>query len=165
MDILLRQVRIIDPSSPFHHQVTDVFIQNGIISEIGTLSRSSDKELSIPGLCVSPGWVDIFSNFCDPGFEYKETLQTGSKAAASGGFTDVFVLPNTNPVIYHKSAVEYIVQSSKKLEINIHPIGAVTKNAEGKELSEMYDMSESGAIAFSDGINAIQSSGLLLKAL
>ena len=165
MDILLRQVRIIDPSSPFHLQQTDIFIQNGQIAEIGSINRKSDRTIQIEGLCVSPGWVDLFSNFCDPGYEFKETLDSGSKAAASGGFTDVFVVPNTSPVIHHKSSVEYIVRSSKPLEVTIHPLAAITKNTEGKELSEMYDMAQSGAVAFSDGIEPVQSSGLLLKAL
>lgn len=165
MDILIRQVRIIDPSSPFHQQLSDIFIQNGQITDIGTISRSAERIIHVDGLCVSPGWVDIFSNFCDPGYEFRETLQSGSKAAAAGGFTDVFVIPNTSPVIHHKSSVEYIVQASKPLEVTVHPIAAITKNAEGKELSEMYDMAQSGAVAFSDGIEPVQSSGLLLKAL
>jgi dihydroorotase len=77
----------------------------------------------------------------------------------------VFVLPNTTPVLQNKSGIEYIVQKGKGMSVSIHPIGAITKNAEGKELAEMYDMTQSGAVAFSDGINSVQSSGLLLKAL
>jgi len=165
MDILLRQVRIIDPSSPFHQQQVDILIQNGKIGQIGTIDSHATKEIQIDGLHVSPGWVDVYANFCDPGLEYKETLVTGAHAAAAGGFTDVMVLPNTMPVLHNKSLVEYIVQKSKQLPVNVHPIGAITKNAEGKELAEMYDMYESGAVAFSDGTNTIQSSGILLKAL
>jgi dihydroorotase len=114
---------------------------------------------------VSPGWVDIFSHFCDPGYEFKETLETGAAAAAAGGYTQVFILPNTLPVIQSKSHVEYIVQKSKTLPVSIHPLGAVTKNIEGKDLAEMYDMHASGAVAFSDGLHPVQVSGLLLKAL
>ena len=165
MDILLRQVRIIDTSSPFHQQQVDILIQNGIISEIGSLKKKEDKEINIPGLCVSPGWLDVFSNFCDPGFEYKETLESGANAAAAGGYTDVMILPNTTTALHNKSGIEYIVQRSKTLPVSIHPIAAVTKNTEGKELAEMYDMHQSGAVAFSDGTCTIQSSGLLLKAL
>ena len=165
MDILLRQVRIIDPSSPFHQQQVDILIQNGKIGQIGNIDSNATRELQINGLHVSPGWVDVYANFCDPGMEYKETLVTGAHASAAGGFTDVMVLPNTMPVLHNKSLVEYIVQKSKQLPVNIHPIGAITKNAEGKELAEMYDMHESGAVAFSDGTNTIQSSGILLKAL
>jgi len=166
MKLLIKQARIVDPISSLNGQITDIFIDNGIISGLGSeVSQSADKVISIPGLHVSPGWVDVFANFGDPGYEFKETLETGSSAAAAGGYTDVMVIPNTNPCIHNKSNVEYIVQKSKSLPVNVYPIGAITKNTEGKELAEMYDMKASGAIAFSDGINSVQSSGLLLKAL
>jgi dihydroorotase len=109
--------------------------------------------------------MDVFANFADPGYEFKETLETGAQAAAAGGYTDVMVIPNTNPVLHSKSNIEYIVQKSKSLSVTIYPIGAITKNTEGNELAEMYDMKASGAIAFSDGINSVQSAGLLVKAL
>ncbi|TAL40717.1 MAG: dihydroorotase [Chitinophagaceae bacterium] len=166
MKILIKQAKVVDPSSPFNGQTVDIFIENGIISKIDKkVSSKADKEITSEGLCVSPGWVDIFSNFTDPGYEYKETLETGAVAAAAGGYTDVFIIPNTKPAIDNKGQVEYIAQKSKSLPINIYPIGAVTKNIEGKELAEMYDMKTSGAIAFSDGIYCVQSAGLLLKAL
>jgi dihydroorotase len=166
MNLLLRQVTVIDPSSPFHQQQTDIFIQDGIIRSAGkNLNVQSEKVIDRKGLYVSTGWFDVFAHFPDPGFEFKESLETGSRAAAAGGFTDVMVIPNTAPVVHNKSAVEYIVQRSKTLPANLHPIGAVTKNAEGKELAEMYDMHHSGATAFGDGNCTIQSSGILLKAL
>jgi len=166
MKILIKQASIVDPSSPFNGQTADIFIENGIITRIGSsLAEKADKEIAVPGLHVSPGWVDVFANFADPGYEFKETLETGAAAAAAGGYTDVFVIPNTNPCIHNKSNVEYIVQKSKSFTVNIHPIGAITKNTEGKELAEMYDMKASGAVAFSDGINSVQSAGLLVKAL
>ena len=166
MKLLIKQARVIDPNSPFNGQITDIFIENGIISKIGnSLSVNADKEINISGLHISPGWVDVFANFADPGYEFKETLETGAAAAAAGGFTDVLVVPNTNPVIHNKAGVEYIAQKLKSLPVNIHPIGAITKNTEGKELAEMYDMKASGAIAFGDGINCVQSAGLFVKAL
>ncbi len=166
MNLLIKNARVVDPNSPFNSQSADIFIENGIIKKIGKdLSSKADKEISADGLCVSPGWVDMFANFADPGYEYKESIESGCLAAASGGFTDVMVIPNTKPVIDTKTQVEYIVQKAKSSPVNVHPIAAVTKNAEGKELAEMYDMKTSGAIAFGDGINCIQSAGLLLKAL
>jgi len=166
MNILIKQACIVDPSSPFNGQITDIFIENGIIKQINkNLSLKADQEISIEGLHVSPGWMDVFANFADPGYEFKETLETGAAAAAAGGYTDVMVIPNTNPVSHNKSNIEYVAQKTKSLPVNIYPIGAITKNAEGKELAEMYDMQFSGAIAFSDGIHSVQSSGLLLKAL
>lgn len=165
MDILLKDVTICDPSSSFHQQRSDIFIRDGIITEIGNIQQVSEKTISLDGLHIAPGFTDIFAHFCDPGFEYRETLETGMTAAANGGYTNVFLLPNTSPVVSQKSGVEYIVQRSKDSVVTLHPIGAITKNAEGKELSEMYDMHQSGAIAFGDGINPVQSSGILLKAL
>src|SRR5690349_17261147 len=101
MDIILKGVTVIDPSSPFHQQTTDIFIQNGNIAEIGNTAVRADKTIQIASLHVSPGFTDIFSQFCDPGFEARETLESGSKSAAAGGFTDVFLIPNTNPVVHH----------------------------------------------------------------
>lgn len=166
MQVLIKQAKIISPSSPFNGQTKDILITNGIIIKIAdSITDAADKVIEQNGLCVSAGWMDSFSSFGDPGFEYKETLKTGTAAAAAGGFTDVLVLPNTNPVVHNKTQVEYIVQKSKVLPVTVYPIGAVTKNTEGKDLAEMYDMHQSGAAAFGDGVNTIQSSGILLKAL
>jgi len=166
MKVLIKQAQIVCSSSPFNGQLKDIFIVNGIITAIrDSITENANTVVEVQGLHASVGWMDIFAHFCDPGFEYRETLETGAAAAAAGGFTEVMVLPNTNPAIHSKSQVEYIVQKSKALTVNIHPIGAVTKNTEGNELAEMYDMQSSGAAAFSDGINAIQNSGLLIKAL
>lgn len=166
MKVLIKNATLISPSSPFHGKIKSIFIDNGIISRIGSnLKVATDQTVHISGLCVSLGWMDCFANFCDPGQEFKETLSSGAEAAASGGFTEVMLVPNTQPVVYSKSQVEYIVQKSKSLPVVIHPIGAITKNTEGKELSEMFDMYGSGAIAFSDGLKPVQSSGILQKAL
>lgn len=166
MQVLIKQAKIISSSSPFNGQTKDILITSGVIAKIAdNITDDGAQVIEQSGLCISIGWMDCFSSFGDPGFEYKETLETGAAAAAAGGFTEVLALPNTNPVVHNKTQVEYIVQKSKSLPVTIHPIGAVTKNAEGKELAEMYDMQQSGAIAFGDGTNTIQSSGILLKAL
>lgn len=166
MQVIIKQVRIIDPSSPHHLAVKDILVSNGTIEAIEDKIESKDATLvAEPGLCVSPGWIDVFAHFCDPGYEFKETLETGARAAAAGGFTEVMVIPNTCPAIDNKSQVEYIVQKSRSLPVQVIPVGAVTKNTEGRELAEMYDMHHSGATAFSDGLHSIQSAGLLVKAL
>ena len=166
MKILIQQARIIDANSPYHNSTQDILVENGRITEISAqLNNSADKTIASDQLCVSPGWVDVFSNFGDPGYEFKETLETGAAAAAAGGYTDVFVIPNTKPVVDSKAQVEYIRGKSASGPVSVYPIGAITKNAEGKDLSEMYDMHASGAIAFSDGLHPLQSAGVLLKAL
>jgi dihydroorotase len=166
MNILIKQAKVVDPSSPLNGQITDIFIENNIIRKTGkNISVAADKIIEIKGLHVCPGWMDVFAHFADPGFEQKETLQTGAAAAAAGGYTDVMLIPNTHPPLHHKAGIEYIVQKSKTLPVHLHPIGAVTKNTDGNELAEMYDMRASGALAFSDGMNSIQSAGVLVKAL
>ena len=167
MKVLIQQAHIIDPGSPYNGSRSDILIESGIIKEIlpGISEAGVETIISGNNLHVSPGWVDVFANFADPGEEYKETLQTGANAAAAGGFTDVFAIPNTLPVIDTKAQVEYIKHKSASLPVTIYPIGAISKNAEGRDLAEMYDMRASGAIAFSDGLSPVQSSGVLVKAL
>jgi dihydroorotase len=166
MKILVRQAIIADPGSAFNGQVLDIFIDGNKITRLSpSISEPADKVIDIPGILVSPGWVDIFADFADPGYEYRETLVSGAEAAAAGGFTRVFVIPNTKPVVENKTQVEYISRQSQSLPIDIHPLGAISRSAEGKELAEMFDMRNSGAIAFSDGIHPVQSPGLLVKAL
>ncbi|MBS1621488.1 MAG: dihydroorotase [Bacteroidetes bacterium] len=166
MNLLIKQARIVDPSSPVNGQALDIHIENGIIKKIGkNISVEVEKEIQIKGIHVSPGWMDVFAHFGDPGYEFKETLESGANAAAAGGYTDVMIIPNTKPAIDNKGQIEYIIQKSKKLPVTVHPIAAISKNIEGKELAEMYDMKASGAVAFSDGIHSVQSAGLLLKAL
>ncbi|MBX2921518.1 MAG: dihydroorotase [Chitinophagaceae bacterium] len=166
MTVLIRKAFIVHPGSPFNGQVKDILVKDGVISSIhDSITEKADTVIEQEGLYVSAGWVDVFAHFCDPGFEFKETLQTGAAAAAAGGYTHVLVLPNTQPVVHSKTQVEYIREKSRLLPVNIHPIGAATKNAEGKELAEMYDMYTSGAVAFGDGKAPVQSSGVMLKAL
>lgn len=166
MKIIIKQARIVDPASPFNGQTADILIENDTITEVGnSLNHKADEEIYIPGLHVSPGWADCFADFGDPGYEFRETLETGGAAAAAGGFTDVMLIPNTNPLIHNKTNVEYLVARGKSLPISIHPIACITRQADGKELAEMYDMKSSGAVAFSDGTHPIQSAGLLVKAL
>lgn len=166
MKVLLKKALIADKRSLYNGQVKDILVTDGIIESIGeNITANADKIVEEKDLTVSPGWVDVFANFADPGFEYRETLETGAEAAAAGGFTDVFVIPNTQPVISNKVQVQYVVHKSQHLPVNIFPLGGVTKNIEGKELGEMYDMHSGGAIAFSDGLQPVQTAGLLLKAL
>ena len=166
MTILIRKAKIIDPNSPYNGSINDVLIENGVILKIGQIEPSGTEEIiSSSNLHLSPGWVDIFSHFNDPGLEYKETIETGIAAAAAGGYTEVMLLPNTIPAVSGKSQVEYIIQRSQNAIAKVHPMGSVSKQTEGKELAEMYDMRAAGAVAFTDGLKPIQSAGLLLKAL
>lgn len=166
MKLLIKQACIISPDTPLNRQKKDILLADGIIQLIAdNITDAADKIIDLPNLHVSSGWMDIFADFGDPGFEQKENMESGANAAAAGGFTDVMLIPNSYPTVDNKAQVEYLVQKAKQVAINIHPIGAITKKAEGKELSEMYDMRNSGAVAFGDGIASLQNSGMLLKAL
>jgi dihydroorotase len=166
MSVLIKQARLFCQGSPLDGQSKDIFIEGGTIRAIANeLHPAATYVIDQPGVCVSLGWADLFAHFTDPGLEHRETLASGAAAAAAGGFTDVLVLPNTQPSVHNKAQVGYIVQKAVGLPVNLHPIGAVSKNVEGKELAEMYDMYQAGAKAFSDGIHALQPAGVLLKAL
>lgn len=166
MTILLRQVKIADKQSPFNGKVKDILLQDAVLVSIQDhFTGSADQIIDIPGTIVSTGWVDPFTHFCDPGYEHRETLITGAAAAQAGGFTTVFVVPNTQPVIDNKAQVNYIVQQNHQLPIHVLPIGALSKKIEGKDLAEMIDMQQAGAVASSDGLYPVQSTLLFLKAL
>jgi dihydroorotase len=166
MRILVRQAIIKDTNSPHNNKVKDIFIENGQIVEIADhLSVEADQIIEHPGLLVSPGWVDVFVTGNDPGYEFKDTLETTAGSAASGGFTHIFLTPNTKPVVQNKTSIDYILGKSVDAPVQFHPIGAITKNTDGAELTEMYEMEKHGAVAFGDGTKAVQSSGLLIKAL
>lgn len=166
MTILFRKALIKDIHSPYHNKVMDILLSKGRIEEIAeTIHTVADKTIEAMGLLLSPGWTDIFVSGTDPGYEFKDDLISVSASASAGGFTHIFLTPNTLPVTQSKTGVQYISEKKTPYPVSLHPIGAVTKNTEGKELTEMFDMRQSGAIAFGDGNKSIQSSGLLIKAL
>ena len=166
MKLLIRQALIASANAPHHNTTQDILISGDTIAQIAPhIDTDADKTLEAPGLMVSPGWVDPFSHFCDPGFEHRETLESGAAAAAAGGYTRIMLLPNTKPITDNKAAITYLQNKSLSLPIHIHPLGALTRATEGKELADMYDMHQNGATAFSDGLHAVQQPGILLKAL
>ncbi len=169
MKLLIKKVLIADRKSPFFEQTKDILIVDGnikeIADEIDEIVEDTDETIDIEGLIISQGWVDIFTDFAEPGYEYRESIDSGAAAAVAGGYSHVFVLPNTKPSIQNKPQVSYVVEKTRLLPVTVYPIGAVSKNIEGKDLAEMYEMQQAGAVAFSDGLHPVQSSGLLLKAL
>ena len=127
--------------------------------------KSNYKVVDCKDLIITNGFIDLHCHFREPGQEYKETLHTGSLAAFSGGFTRVCVMPNTDPVIDSPELVEYIINKSCKLPISIHPIGSITKGQKGKELSEIGEMVNAGAVGISDDGFPVQNSQILRYAL
>lgn len=166
MSLLIRNVSISDPLSEHNGRKTDILVRNGSIVSIGEkLNEKAEKVLEAGHLYAGPGWVDVLADYCDPGYEHKESIDSGLKAAAAGGFTDVLVVPNTQPAITTKAVLEYVQRKAAGHPVKLHVIGAVSRNLEGRELAEMMDMYHSGAVAFSDGWQALQHAGLMLKAL
>jgi dihydroorotase len=166
MRILVRQAIIKDTNSPHNNKVKDIYIENGQIVAIAEqLSVEADTIIEYPGLHVSPGWIDVFVTGTDPGYEFKDTLETTAASAATGGFTHIFLTPNTKPIVQNKTSIDYILGRHVHAPVQFHPIGAITKNTDGAELTEMYEMEKHGAVAFGDGTKAVQSAGILIKAL
>jgi dihydroorotase len=166
--ILIKNATVIESNSEHHLQKTDVLLESGIIKSIAkSINPIADDTEIIEGedLHVSIGWMDLRVNFNDPGNEHKEDLISGAAAALNGGFTAVACMGTTNPALHSKSQIEYVVNKSKQLPIHIFPIGTVTNKAEGADLAEFYDMSLSGAIAFSDNKNPLANGELLQRAM
>jgi dihydroorotase len=166
MITLIKQVKIADPNAKYNGKIKDVLIENQNIQSItDKYEGNADVIIEQPGFSISPGFVDPFVHFCDPGLEHRENIQSGVEAAVQGGFTNVFTIPNTQPVVDTKSQVTYTKQNSEQVPIHVMPIGAISKKIEGKDLAEMIDMYNNGAVAFSDGLHPVQSTLLFLKAL
>jgi dihydroorotase len=165
MDALIKSAKIISPNSPFHLQTKDILIENGLIAKIGKNLSGSKNIIEADGLCVSDGWVDLFSVIREPGNEHQDTIETLLKSAAKGGFTSILGVSGTLPPMDNKSQIRFVKSSSANNLVNLLPAGTVTEKQEGKEITEMYDMSLSGAVAFTDGKKVLSNPELLKRAL
>jgi dihydroorotase len=167
MNILIKQATVVDSSSIHHKKTVDILIEKGVIVQIKKNINPEKGIKTIEGtdLHISTGWIDMQVNLCDPGNEHKETLEVGLRAAAKGGFTGIALMSGTNPPLSNKAQIEYVIHKSKSSLVDIFPIGTISDNQEGKDLSEMYDMQLSGAVAFSDYKKPIKDAGLILRAL
>lgn len=163
MNILIKSAKIIDASSTHHRKTMDILIQNGQIKSIAKTIKTPEKckELSLDNLHVSTGWFDSSVCFGEPGYEDSETIERGLYTAAASGFTAVAVNPNTEPKIDHKAAVEFLINKANGATVQLYPIGCLTKNAGGKDIAELYDMFNSGAIAFGDYNRPIDNANLM----
>ena len=166
MELLLKNVKVVDTHSPFNGQVVDIFIKDNQIKQIDrALSVASAEVFEADGACVSIGWCDIGTQTGDPGFEHKEDLETVAKAATHGGFTHLGTASTTHPVSHSKSEILYTIHNTHADLVDFHPIGALTQDNQGKQISEFYEMYKVGAVGFSDSFHSVQHSGVLLRAL
>ncbi|AUC15388.1 dihydroorotase [Tenacibaculum sp. SZ-18] len=167
MTTLLKSATIIDTTSAFHKQTKDILIIDGIISEIAdNIPTNSDyNEINLTNLHISKGWFDSSVCLGEPGYEERETIENGVHVAGKSGFTQIAVNPYTSPIVDNKSAVEFLINKANQSPVSVLPIGALTQKSEGIEMAELYDMQQSGAIAFGDYKRPIENDNLLKIAL
>src|SRR5579885_2702790 len=174
--LLLRGGHIIDPAAGLD-RTGDVLAADGRIAAIGSpddirpaLEALNQRGYALqtidlhPGLIVSPGFVDLHVHLREPGYEEKETIQTGAQAAARGGFTTICCMPNTKPVLDTQATLEFVARAAQNASARVHPIAAITKGEKGAELSEMAELAEAGAVAFSDDGRPVSNSKLMRSA-
>jgi len=167
MDILIKSAKVVDPASKHNGKTVDILVRKGKIEKIGK-DLKPDGKIKVyehRGLNVSPGWFDMNVNFREPGYEQKEDLLSGIKAAAQGGFTGVACKPSTNPPLHTKAEIEFVRNKTFNQVVDVFPVGTISKERKGKELAEMFDMHNAGAVAFSDGKQSVENPRLLSLAM
>lgn len=168
MKILIKGGRVIDPANELD-KVTDIYINDGAIEEIGDELDLEDLDIEIidaSGLVVAPGLIDMHVHLREPGYEYKEDIESGTSAAAMGGFTSVACMPNTNPPIDNAPMVEYILSKARQVgKVNVYPIGCISKQMKGEELAEIGELKFAGAVAISDDGKPVNNALLMRHAM
>ena len=166
MTILIKNGRLINPSENLD-KVMDIFVEDGIIKEKAeSIEKQADTVIDAAGCYVMPGLIDLHVHFRDPGLTYKEDIETGSKAAAKGGFTTVCCMPNTKPVVDNVETVKYIIKKGEKTGLtNVLPVGAVTKNMAGVEITDVKELKKAGICAISEDGKSVMNSGVYRKAM
>lgn len=163
MKLIIREAKIIDSKSPFHNQKVDVKINSGIIEKIGSKipNENGFEEIKFDNLHLSQGWFDSSVSFGEPGFEDRETISNGLNVAAKSGFTAVALQPNSYPIIDNQSQINFVKNKARGAATELYPIGAFTKQSEGKDMAELFDMKNAGAVAFGDYNKNIDNTNLL----
>lgn len=166
MKLVIRNGRVICPSTGYDN-VADVLIENGRIGAVGPrLSSPGAETLDATGLVVAPGFIDIHVHLREPGFEHAETIESGSRAAAAGGFTTICCMPNTAPVNDSATVTSYIVERARRhAVVNVFPIGAITKGSKGEQLAAISSMAAAGAVAISDDGRPVMNSRVMRRAM
>ena len=164
--MLLKNGHLIDPATKTNEPV-DIRVENGTIVKLGKDLSAKDNEevLDLSGLTVAPGLVDTHVHFRDPGFTYKEDIETGAQAAAAGGFTTVMCMANTKPVIDNVETLKYVLEKGKKTPVNVYSAAAVSKDFKGEELTDFKSLKEAGAYVFTDDGIPLKDELLVKKAM
>jgi len=165
--LVIKNGRVIDPASG-HDGIADVLIEDGVVRAVGSglSAPAGSKSFDASGLIVAPGFIDMHVHLRQPGFEHAETIETGARAAAAGGFTSVCPMPNTSPVNDNATVTSYIVETARRhAVVNVWPIGAITKGSNGEELAEIGSMKQAGAIAISDDGRPVMNAQVMRRAM
>ena len=166
MKILIRHARILHKGHAHHNLRRDILIEDGVISDVAEkIDGKADHIFQSPHLHCSPGWLDIGTHLGEPGYEHRETTETLCRAALAGGYTSLAPFSSTDPIIQTAADIGYIKKLFHDHPVKVYPIGALSRNLEGREVTEMRDMIRQGAVAFSDGLRGIHHAGLILRAL
>lgn len=167
MNVIIKNATIIDKNSAFNKQAVDVQVENGIIKKIGKniASDGNFETVELEGLHISRGWFDSSVSLGEPGYEDRETLANGLNVAAMSGFTDIALQPNSSPIADKQADISFLINKSANSATRLHPIGALTKGSEGKDIAELFDMKNAGAVAFGDYNKAIGDAGIMKIAL
>jgi len=166
MQLILRQGRIVDPTQKLN-EIADLGIEDGRVAEIAPKIRTKGrKEIDARGLLVFPGFIDMHVHLREPGREDSETIETGTNAAARGGFTAVVCMPNTQPVNDSEAVTSFILERAREVsKIAVYPVGAITKGSQGKTLAEIGEMYRTGIVAISDDGHSVQDSQVMRRAM
>ena len=167
MKLIIRDAKIIDLKSTFHNTITDLLIVDGYIKEIGANLENPDtiQEIKLNNLHLSQGWFDSSVSLGEPGFEDRETIYNGLQVAAKSGFTAIALQPNSYPIIDNQSQIHFVKSKATQAATQLYPIGAMTKDSAGKDIAELYDMKNAGAVAFGDYTKSTENANLLKIAL
>ncbi len=164
--LVIKNGRVVDPARNFD-RVSDVAIEDGVVLEVAeNIDATGGEAFDASGLIVAPGFIDMHVHLREPGFEHSETIETGSRAAAAGGFTSIACMPNTQPVNDNPTVTSYILDRARHLAaVNVYPIGAITKNSAGEELASIASMKHAGAVAISDDGRPVMNARLVRRAM
>ena len=164
--LLIKNGRVIDPASG-HDAVADVWIEDGVIKGVGpNLSPAGAEVFDASGLIVAPGFIDMHVHLREPGFEHSESIESGARAAAAGGFTSICPMPNTAPVNDSPTVTTYIIEKARRhAVVNVFPIGAITRGSKGEELAAIGSMRQAGAVAISDDGRPVMNAQLMRRAM
>ena len=167
MNILIKSAKIIDPKSQYNNETRDILVEKGKIAKISSriTNPGNYKEIRLADLHISPGWFDSSVCFGEPGYEERDTIKNGLKSAAAGGFTSVALNANTNPAATTGSDISFLLSQAMNSPVKLLPIGALSLDNSGEALSEIYDMQQTGAVAFYDYQRSISNSNFAKIAL